>query len=188
MTHEDLVAGVRAADAALGSERDLKTDAERAIFLAKKNHCHKTLSVLVNARDPDKHELKLREMQRVHPIVLAAQAQIELLITEMPDYRRNPDPKERSKGWAYAEGLIASKRVLVSGVEFMGGIARVPEPLRSILGTEIMPDGRVWNVWYGSLPEIDAEIARLTPLVEARKAAYEQAVADAEAIVVGVTV
>jgi hypothetical protein len=139
------------------------------IITHEKNLLAIRISGLLNCRE-DKHSLKLAEALRARPIIIAAQAEIDRQIADADDWRTIGDARARDKEWGRQQTLIASKRALVIGVEYFSGCPAVPAPLRVIFGETILPDGRRFAVWHGSLSEIDAEIARRTPIVDARKA------------------
>ena len=104
----------------------------------------------------------LEEFMARRAIVADAQDQIERLIAEQPDWRTIADTRERNREWGRQQELLASRKALLRGVEYFGGVPAVPNAAKRILGVVVEPDGREVPNWYGALPEIDSRIAALT--------------------------
>jgi hypothetical protein len=181
--YADLVAKLKAKQANLGDPRDVPmTPRAQEAFYATQASIARTISTLANAADLDKPAARLAEAETRHAIVIKAQAEIERLIEAQPDWQTIADSRARDREWARQQDLLASRKALVNGVEYMTGCPCVPNALKKILGVVIESDGREVPNWYGCLSDIDARIAELTKKVAAVRARLDAAVTEAEAL------
>jgi hypothetical protein len=157
-----------------GTFGDLNTDNEKTAWHTRSNQLMVTISGLLNTAGDDKWTVKLVDAEARRKIVTDAQATIDQLIADAEDWRTIPDARTRDLEWGRQETLKASKKALLNGVEYFNGYPAVPNPLRVIFGVIVDAQGRSSSPWYGSLPEIDEEIARLKPVCDERRQAFEQ--------------
>ena len=182
MTADDLVQKLHRLDAELGDARDVvMTPAAQEKFYGRKASIARTISALRNLPDDlAAPRAELAELERVRTIVVQAQAEVERLIAEQTDYRTLGDSRARDREWGRQLDLLASRRALVHGVEYMGGVACVPNALKKILGVVVEPDGREVPNWYGYLGYLDGRVAELTRRVFAAQNALDHYVKAAE--------
>jgi hypothetical protein len=165
----------------LGDARDVVlTPRAQEEFYGKQAALARTISTLINASDLDEPAAHVADAEEKHAIVLRAQADIERQIEASPDWRTIEDSRSRDREWGRQQDLLASRRAITHGVEYMSGHACVPLALRALLGVVTDANGREMPVWYGSLPEIEQDLARWTSRRQSAQSALDAAVAEAE--------
>src|ERR1700676_3706878 len=141
---------------------DQRSDNEKTVWRTRSALLMSTISGLLNTSKADKSDAMLAEEERRRAIVTDAQANIEQLIADQPDWRTMRDARARDREWARQQALIASRKALIEGVEYISGIPAVPQPLHAILGTTVEHDNRIVCNWFGGLRERANDGARLS--------------------------
>jgi hypothetical protein len=185
----DLIAKLQQLDAALGAPGDVSnTPDAQAKYWSEKRAIAAAIGGLRNAHDDlDKVLPKLAAAEKHHATVVAAQADVERLIAEAPDWRTIRDARERDRAWGRQQDLLASRRALTHGVEYFSGVPALPNALKQIVGVVIAPDGREVPRWYGPLSDIEAQVTRWTARRDAAQHALDAHTQAAEALLAAAT-
>jgi hypothetical protein len=158
----DLIAKVKASQAALGDIRDARSDNERADFWAGDNERARLISHLMNdPSDLARAQARLEDVEASRAETVAEEAALETTIANFEDWRAVPDARERDAEWTRQDQVRRRLQRLRNGTLLKGpGVAFLP------------------------LDYLDARIKELTAKRDQLRARLDEHVRQAEALLV----
>ena len=189
ITDHDLQAALARELAATKDPLDATTDRERQTLTARRHALAQHVAIgpgLVErlATPTAKRIVVQAAIDRLRP----AEAAIDKLIEDAPDYRTIADGRASSAEWVRQTGVIASKTALHRGVEYFNGKPALPSPLRELLTPPpCAACQRPHDVfWPGPIPELEAEITALDKQIAEAQWRINTHLGSARALLAGV--